>query len=165
MYALPHKPSWCWRRGRRGRRLTGANSSDAGGTDDEVLALAVVGLVPDAQVRMITAPPSPPGDCAPARAPELLGLQWPLGLDLTELSLPSGSWRGRQPPPSTPAPGSCKTKRPSRRLGRRRRLRLPAAAASGEGQLRLGTPASRCRVRGPVHSQLCHLTSLGACAH
>lgn len=78
-------------------------------------------------------------------------------LDLTELSPPAGSWPGRQPPPSTPAPSSCKTRRPSRRLRRRRRIGLRAAAASGEGLLSpaRGKPAPRSGARQPVTSQLC----------
>lgn len=57
--------------GRRGRKLTGVNSSHAGGTKDGVLVLAVLGSVTDARVRML----SPlrahgyPRDCAAARVP------------------------------------------------------------------------------------------------
>ena len=108
-----------------------------------------------------------PRDCAAARVPEPPGLQSPLGLDLTEISFPAGSWLGRQPPSSAPAPGSYKMRRPSRKLRRRRPLRLRAAAASGESHLSLahGRPIPPTKVREPVNPQLCHLPSLGPYAN
>lgn len=86
--APPHKRSWCWLRSslaklrdRRGRELSGVNSSHAGCKKRGVLAVAVMGLATDDQVRMIipSEPTATRGNSLLPVSHETLGLQLGLG--------------------------------------------------------------------------------------
>lgn len=143
--------------GRRGRKLTGINSSHAGCKKRGFSALAVMGMATEDQVRTITfsQPTVTLRSVLLPVSPGPPGLQWQFGLYLTELYFSSGSWLDCRPPPSTGAPLICKTRRTSWTLRTRRRLGLRATAASGEGHLcpALGRLTLPSRVREPATSQ------------